>query len=337
MKNNMHADKVKHPKKANVAQPKISQSATTEKRYRISGHESFPCRYAWLPKVVRLVRHSPQSLLNDEDAMVEMGLGKNMVKSARFWAQAANIITLSRNGVFLTPFGDLILGKGTLDPFLEDIRTLWLIHWNLSTDVSTPLLAWDLLLSRWQEPEIIPSAAVRFLYKEASVRDDKLSLETLQRHVEVFLHSYIPTRGKKGKVQEDSLDCPLVELALLQKTAERESALDNGEHESVYIFRREEKPEISSELFTYCLADYWLKHHKTEHTLVFHDVAHGHGSPGQVFKLPEADVRTRLETINATSCDYLVYTESAHLHQIRRTGKDMNLEKLLKHIYTRES
>jgi hypothetical protein len=30
-----------------------------------------------------------------------------------------------------TDFGLALLGSGGLDPFLEDIRTLWLIHWKL--------------------------------------------------------------------------------------------------------------------------------------------------------------------------------------------------------------
>ena len=49
---------------------------TAEKLYRISGHETFPCRYTWLPKAVRGLREKPKLFSNDEEeqAMVDLGL-----------------------------------------------------------------------------------------------------------------------------------------------------------------------------------------------------------------------------------------------------------------------
>ena len=109
---------------------------------------------------------------------------------------------------------------------------------------------------------------------------------TLEQHFETFLHTYIPTRGRKGEVQEDNLDCPLVELGLLARVGERETDRIAGRREPIYNFNREEKPEITSDLFVYCLNDFWRKRHPNDETLPFREVAHGHGSPGQIFKLP---------------------------------------------------
>src|SRR5947209_5676977 len=130
--------------------------------YRITGHESFPCRYTWLPKAVRGVGASPQLFSDIDQAIVELGLGKNMVRSARFWAQAAGMVTSLAKGAGYkpSPFGLALLGPEGRDPFLEDIRTLWLIHWKLSTNNRNPLLAWDYLLNRWQEPDLVHSAAL---------------------------------------------------------------------------------------------------------------------------------------------------------------------------------
>jgi len=307
------------------------------KRYRISGHESFPCRYAWLPKVVRLLQHDPSFFTYDDKVMVELGLGKNMVRSARFWAQATGIITVSRNHIALTPFGDTVLGRKKLDPYLEDIRTLWLLHWQLATDPDAPLLAWDYLLNRWQEPEMIPSIVTQKLLAEASRYDEGISSVTIQQHLGVFLHTYVPTRGKKGKIQEDNLDCPLVELELLRKTGDRESPKAKGGRESVYAFRYEDKPDITPELFSYCIADYWTKRFPNEHTLAFRDIAHGPGSPGRVFKLPEDAVRARLEGIDSTSLGCFTYNESAQLQQLRKTGTSIVLQTFLENVYSREA
>jgi len=52
-----------------------------EKRWTISGHETFALRFAWLPKAVAGVLEN-LALFKDEDkAMVYLGVGKNMVKA----------------------------------------------------------------------------------------------------------------------------------------------------------------------------------------------------------------------------------------------------------------
>ncbi|MHA3771874.1 DUF4007 family protein [Verrucomicrobiota bacterium sgz303538] len=309
--------------------------------YRISGHESFPCRYAWLPKAVRGLRDNPMLFANDSEdqAMVELGLGKNMVRSARFWSLVTGVATAAPEkgtGYQLTDFGVTLLGERGLDPFLEDIRTLWLLHWNLSTNVENPLLAWDFLLNRWHDPELVPRTVVEVLKKEASKDDDKVSHASVEQHFETFLHTYYPTRSRKGDVQEDNLDSPLVELDLIIKVGEREIERSSGKREAIYSFRREEKPEISPELFAYCVADFWQKSHAQNETIPFREVAHGHGSPGQIFKLPEDDIRSRLETIERQTGGLFTYIESANMQQLQKRG-DLNSIEMLKEIYQEET
>ena len=315
--------------------PQDRDSLKPGKTYRISGHESFPCRYAWLPKAVRGLQEDPKLFGDEEGAMVELGVGKNMVRSIRFWSQVMGMAgaETKRQSLSVTALGRTLLAEKGLDPFLEDIRTLWLLHWNLATNIESPLLAWDFLLNRWQEPELVPSVALKALQKEAEKHENRLSKVTLQQHFNTFLHTYYPTRGRKGEVQEDNLDCPLVELELIIKIGERELDRRSGAHETIYGFNREEKPDISPELFVYCLNDFWQKHHKVESTLTLREIAHGHGSPGQIFKLPEEDVRTRVEALARQTDGFLEYMESANLQQVQKT-RDRNSMALLKEIYS---
>ena len=69
--------------------------------YRISGHESFSFRYTWLPKAVRGLSRNPVlfSCEAEDQTMVELGLGKNMVRSVRFWAGATGVAAAKAEGV----------------------------------------------------------------------------------------------------------------------------------------------------------------------------------------------------------------------------------------------
>ncbi len=301
--------------------------------YRFSGHETFPCRYTWLPKAVIGLRKNPHVFSHDDDAMVALGVGKNMVRAIRFWAEAAEVTVpgINHDGLEISRFGETIFDTGGHDVFLENIQTLWLIHWKFSTNVQQPLFAWHFLLNFWHRSDFTSSEILAALAIEAQRAGKKLSPVTLENDFTTFLHTYIPTRGKKGEVMEDNLDCPLVELELIQVVGERAHS-ETNRRESIYSFRIEEKPEISPELFIYCLEDYWSKYHKNEKTLSFREVAVGTGSPGQVFKLPEKDIRERLEMLEKHSNGAFAYQESAAIQQVIR-HRPRSIYDLLNHIY----
>ena len=290
--------------------------------FRFSGHETFPCRYAWLPKAVTVIKDAPARFADDKQAMVDMGLGKNMVRATRFWVQVAGFATVGKGGYEVTTLGRRILGPKGWDRYLEDLATLWLVHWQLSSHVDEPLFAWDFLLNRWPHPELSKSEALKLFRVEANrmERDRELSNVTLEQHFDTFLHSYVPTRSRKGEIMEDNLDCPLVELRLIEHIGERRVE-GGGKVEPVYAFRREAKPEISAALFIYCLEDFWRRRRPTEKTLTFRDVAIAPGSPGQLFKLPEEDIRERLDQLKHDSNGAYEYKESASLQQLSRTGQ----------------
>jgi hypothetical protein len=308
------------------------QKPASAQNFRFSGHETFPCRYTWLPKAVRNLRENPALFANEDEAMVRLGVGKNMVRAIRFWADASEVTTpAQKQGVAVSEFGNAVFGLTGHDEFLEDIKTLWLIHWKLSTSVTEPLFAWYYLLNFWHRPDFTRSEALAAFTQEAQRLGKKLSAVTLEHHFTTFLHSYIPTRSRKGEVLEDNLDCPLVELELLQNVGERPTA-ESNRHEPIYAFRVEEKPEISPDLFAYCLDDFWNKRHSQEKTLSFRDIAVAEGSPGQVFKLPEHAIRERLESIEKDSAGKLLYQESAAFQQVIRAERCSPLQ-LLKKVY----
>jgi hypothetical protein len=311
--------------------------STPSTEYRFSGHETFACRYAWLPKAVRGVT-ADENLFSDVDAaMVALGVGKNMVHAIRFWAEAAEVIEpLDKGkGHRVSGFGTALLGAKGCDPFMEDIRTLWLIHWKIATNRRFRVFAWDFFLNQWQDPEISGSTSLEVLRRVVRGLDrEPLSDKVLDQQFDIFLHSYVPTKGRKnGEVREDNLDCPLVELQLLQETGVRRMSEENGERvESIYAFRREAKKDITAGLFAYCLDDFWRTWHGEEKTLAFPSVLHGHFGPGQTFKLPEDDLRARCESLERDTDGFFVFQESALQPTIKR-GEGCDLQYRLNRVY----
>jgi hypothetical protein len=297
---------------------------------KFSGHESFACRYAWLPKAYRELRKDPTILAREEEAMVALGVGKNMVRSIRFWVEVSGLAAPSPGrGLELTPFARAIFSRDGHDPYLEDRRTSWLLHWKISTFADDPVFAWRYMLGHWPHGEFTRTDAVGAFQRESERLGYRHSEVTLSQHFDVFLHTYL--RGRGGVRSEESLDGPLVELELVQQIGDRKTG-DSARREPLYAFRREAKPDLTPELFTYCVSEYWNQWHPGEATLTYRDLALAEGSVGQVFKLSEEDVRSRLEALALPGATPFRYQPSAVQGTLHRTG-EANEEVLLAAIY----
>ena len=106
-------------------------------RVSFSGHETFPFRYPWLKKAVDAAEADPYAF-EAEDAMVKLGVGKNMVSSIRHWGLTTGMLEDAtrprgsrRRPLAPSDLGRSLLADGGWDPFLEDPGTLWLLHWQL--------------------------------------------------------------------------------------------------------------------------------------------------------------------------------------------------------------
>ncbi|MEP9369990.1 DUF4007 family protein [Xanthobacter sp. VNH20] len=294
---------------------------------RFSGHETFACRYAWLPKAYRAVKADPRTFVDDDKAMVVLGLGKNMVRALKFWVEVTGVARpVGRDRTLeITDFGEAIFNEEAgHDPYLEDVRTLWLLHWNIASRDEGPLFAWRFLLGHWPYPEFTHGEAFRAFRAQSVRMGFDHSDVTLRQHLDVFLHMYHPVRGASAAV-EDSLDGPLVDLQLLVNLGARQS--DGGRWETVYGFRREAKPEIGQTLFDYCLHDYWRRFAGTDPALNLRTVAMAPASPGQLFKLPEHDVRARVEGAPVSSASRgFTFQPSAIEGQLFRDGDGPSLD-----------
>ena len=58
-------------------------------KFVFSGHESFPCKTLWLKKGYDFVAQGKD--FNSPEAVIDLGVGKNMVASIRYWLKVFGV------------------------------------------------------------------------------------------------------------------------------------------------------------------------------------------------------------------------------------------------------
>jgi len=281
--------------------------------YRFGGHQTFPLRTAWLPKAAKGLSEGRDVLGNVVEGVVNMGLGKNMVEALRCWADAYGVAVRDGSGWQLTEEGKAVFGPNGHDRYLEDVQTLWWLHWQIATQPTGRFFAWELLFNRWNEPSFTASAVLTAFAREAERSGRSLSEVSLKQHFDVWLRTYCPPRV--SRLGEDGLDSPLASLGLIRLSGEMEEV---GRREPVYSFDLAPKRAINQALFRYCLMAWWDGRSGNEETLPFQDVVSGPGSPGRIFRMPESELRNRLETLSRMDAG-IQLVESLNQQQLRRT------------------
>lgn len=251
---------------------------------RFSGHESFICRYGWLPKTFKAIATNPQLFRNEELAMTVLGIGRNMVKSIQFWAEASGVIANDgAGGHHAGPVGKLLFGNAQWDPYLESVESLWLIHWQLGTHAS--LAAWN---------EVFGEGLVRFdrqklvaaLAKRGASTARQLASSTLEQHASIFVQSYF--QAERGL--DDTSWCPLQDLSLIKATKAEDG-------KTIYNADMAAPVGLSLRVFGMALADYITRQGKNSTSADFSQVLKGDYSPGVVFRLDEYQLRQFVENV----------------------------------------
>ena len=277
-----------------------------------SGHESFPVRLTWLTKAVRQCEpEAGRDLFSRPDAMERLGVGKNMVRSMRWWAIVAGMLEVDGEGGRVkrlrpTRIASLLFGSDGLDPFMEDPGTVWLLHWALATNGK--LATWHLAFNGLRETEFDRSHLVRHLQAASAEGGGRaIAEDTVERDVDCFLRTYVQSGPDKPISREEVLDCPLTELRLIRRTG-----TPNG-----FSFVRGGHNSLPEPLFAYCLMEYLRGRRQQQSKATrFEEVAYGVGSPGQIFKLTENALVDRLHRVGELTGQALRYDDTSGLRQI---------------------
>lgn len=275
-----------------------------------SGHETFALRYTWLKKGFDAIERDP-GVFAQEDALVRLGVGKNMVKSIRHWGIATGMLE-ERPGsrgraLQSTALGQAILADDGWDPYLEDPATLWVIHWHLASQPGKAT-TWYWLFNHFPNAEFAVSDVVKSLHRLASERGwPRLTPTSLKRDVDCCVRTYHAARQTARAVLEDSLDSPLTGLGLIRAGATKD----------LYLLTREARPTLPVHVFAYALADYAAQREDSARSIPLDELMHQAGAPGRVFRLAEEDLLRKAEALPEITGGAVVYDETAGLKQLR--------------------
>lgn len=300
-----------------------------DQKLHFSGHETFALRYGWLKKVVDALEAesgASRTIFSANDAMAHFGVGKNMVSSMRHWAVATNVVQFNKeHGHYLTDFGRILFADGAgMDPYVENPDTLWLLHWQLTTQLSQ-CTTWHFAFHQFSKNLFDRDALVSELKAFCLFRgQDNVATKSIRRDVDCFLNTYVMKRGKGTRLGEDTLECPLTELHLLAETPQR----------GVYEFRVGPKLGLSDELFHFALREF-AERAGSGATLGLEQITYDAGSPGRAFKLDENAVADRLTEIEAASDGVFVWTETAGLRQVQLRQPEVTAGDLLARVYSK--
>ena len=288
--------------------------------YSFSGHETFPLRYAWLSKAVHHLELDDE-LFSRSDALVTLGVGKNMVSAIRHWSFTFGVAERRGAKYYVSDLGKYLIASDGWDPYLEDPGTLWLLHWQLVRNLEKAS-TWFLAFTQWNRESFTRDDLVDWLLIQVeSQSGTRATRGSIKRDTDVFIRTYVPFSVTATRPPEETFDSPLVELGLIREI-ERE----------VYAFARGQKATLPDEIFVYALMDYWNVIAPQQQTLGFENILHGRGSPGAAFKLTENALVERLERL--PSWTSIRFDDTAGMRQLLRlTDGAFDPMTALKHYY----
>lgn len=163
-------------------------------------HETFYPRYGWVKKACDAAA-SDSNVFNADDALVTLGVGKNMVRSIKFWGLAYRVLTEApletRRVPHVQPtvIGSLMFGDDGWDPYGEYVDTHWLLHWWLLAPGSLVPIWW-LAFNEFPAVEFTDSHLVEFIADRVRDWADP-HFSSIQKDVSCLLRMYALDEGER--------------------------------------------------------------------------------------------------------------------------------------------
>lgn len=276
-------------------------------KYSFSGHESFQCKSLWLKKGYDYLTDGHS--FNDIDAVAKLGVGKNMVASIRFWLRAFGLTKSDELQPISSYIFDSVQG---VDPYTEDLNTLWLLHFLLASSEVASL--YNLLFIDYQreKKEFRKTDLQSFIKRKSSVPEQRnvYNENTVRKDIGVLLKNYV-TPSDLRTIEDFS--------ALLITLG---SIVSKGH--DVYSFKAHKKKDIAPEVILFALIRM-----KGEDRTVSFDILQ---KLSLIFGLPMTILIEIIRDLETTFPDTLVFTDNSGIKNVQFI-REINEFDALNHYY----
>ena len=272
-------------------------------KYTFSGHDSFQCRQLWLKKGFDYI--DSKKTFNDDDAVVKLGVGKNMVSAIRYWMKAFNVIDSQD---LPTEFGTALFSNDGWDPFLEDDASLWLLHYQL---IKTNLAStYNIIFNEFRKEKIFFTKETFLSYFKRR-RDAELALNfnenTLADDFIVFQKMY-QGNNSINKDVEDGFSGILSELDFLK-------TIGIGKEEQFQI-ENNDRVKLPEAVLLFSILD----NATYGNSISLNSLEHEPNSPGSIFAMNRVGLTTKLAEIANTN-KQITFTDHAGIKELQFKNK----------------
>ncbi|WP_302567486.1 DUF4007 family protein [Culturomica massiliensis] len=293
--------------------------------YRFSGHETFTCKQFWLKKGFDFLQGNERRF-NDESAVVELGVGKNMVSSIAYWLKSFGIVD---DAFQPTEIGNYIFGEQGRDPYIEDIATVWLLHYFLvKTEYAS---VYSLFFNEFKRERIDFNRdhLHSFLKRKCfEVSDSLYNENTITSDVSTFLRNYIISSDlrKAKKIElDDEFSGLLYELNLISLY---KLEIVGGKQIEMYKAENKNREELPYELVLFAILDRF----PNEPSISFRELEVNANSVGMVFALTKEGLYAKLEEIVKHYDKQVVLSDTAGI-QVLQFKQPINKWEVLDRYY----
>lgn len=264
-----------------------------------SGHESFTCRQFWLKKGYDFLNQGHR--FSDPDAVVHLGVGKNMVNSIAYWLKSFDLVGDDGQP---KPLAHYLLADGGVDPYLERTGSLWLLHYLLVSSGRASL--YDLVFNDFRREHAVFGKLQLAKYASGFCDDIGVTISpiSVQRDVDVLVRNYVQPQ-RKTQTAEDDYSTLLIDLGLLDTI---DAPKSDG---AKYRIERRPRNDIPMQIALYAiLARY------PGNSISFRSLANDPNGPGLVFALNEDGLLNHIYAMTERYTD-IVYSEDAGVRELQ--------------------
>ena len=285
---------------------------------KFGGHQSFHLRDQWLSKGIRYIKSASKNFSNEgkpaPSAMEELGVGKNMAESIKYWLKATKLIESAAGGFVLSETAQKILKK---DPYFELDGTLFLIHYLLAGNKNEGT-AWHWFFNCFSAMEFDRESLKNQFSAYIQIQTNKtVKDKTLEKDLNCLLRMYQAVEWTGKKNPETETPSPFTKYGWLEKRGEG------------FIRNKLNIADMNVHIFAFILYIFWKEGLNRTESVPLEDFFVKENSPGRIFCFSPEEMSDLVDMCSKE--DYLDYSRTGGYFIVR---PDKNrLKKALDNYY----